>query len=92
MAHFTCRFLKLQVAQSPGPRIPVISQLKLFRLFEGMYLENFLHEDLGNTSITVLKGEVTVELVDRKENITLHEGEKFQVLYVNGADEEDADF
>ena len=45
-----------------------------------MYLENFLHEDLGNTSITVLRGEVTVELVDRKENITLLEGEKLQVI------------
>ena len=48
-----------------------------------MFLENFLHEDLGNTSISVLKGEVTVELVDRKENITLTEGEKLQVLTYN---------
>ena len=44
-----------------------------------MYLENFLHEDLGNTSVTLLKGEVMVELVDRGKNVTLQEGDQLQV-------------
>lgn len=47
--------------------------------FPGMYLENFLHEDLGNTSVTLLKGEVMVELVDRGKNVTLQEGDQLQL-------------
>ena len=50
-----------------------------FCCVSGMYLENFLPEDLGNTSITILKGEVIVELVDQGVNITLQEGNKLQV-------------
>ena len=50
-----------------------------FCCVSGMYLENFLLEDLGNTSITILKGEVIVELVDQGVNITLQEGNKLQV-------------
>lgn len=47
--------------------------------FPGLYLENYVQEDLGNTSITVLKGEVLVELVDRQKNVTLQEGKKMQL-------------
>ncbi|ESO88963.1 hypothetical protein LOTGIDRAFT_182855 [Lottia gigantea] len=47
--------------------------------FPGLYLENFVQEDLGNTSITVLKGKVLVELVEKLENYTLIEGEHMQV-------------
>lgn len=47
--------------------------------FPGLFLENFVQQELGNTSLTVLKGEVIVELVDRKENITLLEGDKVQL-------------
>lgn len=50
-------------------------------MISGLYLENFVQEELGNTSITVLKGQVVVELVDRKKNVTLKEGDKMQVLY-----------
>ena len=45
----------------------------------GLHLENFLQEDLKNTSITVLQGEVLIELVDQKKNLSLKEGGKMQV-------------
>ncbi|XP_043540937.1 vitamin K-dependent gamma-carboxylase-like [Chiloscyllium plagiosum] len=47
--------------------------------FPGLHLENFVSEDLGNTSIQVLKGELVVELVSDKQNYTLKQGEKMQV-------------
>ncbi|XP_052764482.1 vitamin K-dependent gamma-carboxylase-like isoform X2 [Mya arenaria] len=47
--------------------------------FPGLYLENYVQAELGNTSITVLKGEVTVELVDQSRNITLTEGKRMQL-------------
>lgn len=46
----------------------------------GLHLENFVSEDLGNTSIQLLQGEVTVELVAEEKNWTLQEGEKMQVF------------
>lgn len=46
----------------------------------GLHLENFVSEDLGNTSIQLLQGEVTVELVAEQKNQTLREGEKMQVF------------
>uniref|UniRef100_A0A8C5KLC0 Gamma-glutamyl carboxylase n=1 Tax=Jaculus jaculus TaxID=51337 RepID=A0A8C5KLC0_JACJA len=46
--------------------------------FPGLHLENFVSEDLGNTSIHVLQGEVAVELVAVQKNQTLQEGEKMQ--------------
>lgn len=49
----------------------------------GLHLENFVSEDLGNTSIQLLQGEVTVELVAEQKNQTLKEGEKMQVFYWN---------
>lgn len=45
----------------------------------GLHLENFVNEDLGNTSIQLLQGEVIVELVAEQKNYTLQEGEKMQV-------------
>nr|XP_033804530.1 vitamin K-dependent gamma-carboxylase [Geotrypetes seraphini] len=47
--------------------------------FPGLYLENFVSEDLGNTSIQLLKGEVVVEIVKDQKNYTLKEGEKMQL-------------
>lgn len=47
--------------------------------FPGLYLENFVQEELGNTSITVMKGQVVVELVDQKKNVSLKEGDKMQL-------------
>lgn len=39
-----------------------------------------MSEDLGNTSIQLLQGEVTVELVAEQKNQTLQAGEKMQVF------------
>ncbi|XP_076990946.1 vitamin K-dependent gamma-carboxylase isoform X1 [Tamandua tetradactyla] len=47
--------------------------------FPGLHLENFVSEDLGNTSIQLLQGEVTVELVAEEKNQTLREGERMQL-------------
>ncbi|XP_055972653.1 vitamin K-dependent gamma-carboxylase [Sorex fumeus] len=47
--------------------------------FPGLHLENFVSEDLGNTSIQLLQGEVTVELLAEQKNQTLKEGEKMQL-------------
>ncbi|KAM6203042.1 vitamin K-dependent gamma-carboxylase [Rhynchocyon petersi] len=47
--------------------------------FPGLHLENFVSEDLGNTTIQLLQGEVTVELVAEQKNQTLQEGEKMQL-------------
>lgn len=49
-------------------------------LLAGLHLENFVSEDLGNTSIQLLQGEVTVELVAEQKNQTLQAGEKMQVF------------
>lgn len=47
--------------------------------FKGLHLENFVSEDLGNTSVHVLQGKVEVELVEEKKNYSLVQGEKMQV-------------
>ncbi|XP_067288860.1 vitamin K-dependent gamma-carboxylase [Pseudorasbora parva] len=47
--------------------------------FPGLYLENFVSEDLGNTSVQVLEGLVKVEIVDEKKNYSLQPGEKMQI-------------
>ncbi|XP_030623186.1 vitamin K-dependent gamma-carboxylase isoform X2 [Chanos chanos] len=47
--------------------------------FPGLHLENFVSEDLGNTSIQVLQGLLNVEIVDEKKNYSLHPGEKMQL-------------
>lgn len=48
-------------------------------LSPGLHLENFVSEDLGNTSLRVLQGEVLVELVEQHQNRSLQEGEGMQV-------------
>ncbi|XP_034047407.1 vitamin K-dependent gamma-carboxylase isoform X1 [Thalassophryne amazonica] len=47
--------------------------------FPGLHLENYVSEDLGNTSVQVLQGKVNVEVVDEKKNYTLQPGEQMQV-------------
>uniref|UniRef100_A0A673N9D0 Vitamin K-dependent gamma-carboxylase n=1 Tax=Sinocyclocheilus rhinocerous TaxID=307959 RepID=A0A673N9D0_9TELE len=47
--------------------------------FPGLYLENYVSEDLGNTSVQVLVGQVNVEMVDEKKNYSLQPGEKMQI-------------
>lgn len=45
----------------------------------GLHLENFVSEDLGNTSIQVLQGQVNVEIVEEKKNYTLQPSEQIKV-------------
>ncbi|KAM6234932.1 vitamin K-dependent gamma-carboxylase isoform 2-T2 [Porphyrio hochstetteri] len=47
--------------------------------FPGLHLENFVSEDLGNTSLRVLRGRVLVELVEQQRNHSLGEGEGMQL-------------
>ncbi|XP_021230711.1 vitamin K-dependent gamma-carboxylase, partial [Numida meleagris] len=47
--------------------------------FPGLHLENFVSEDLGNTSVRVLRGEVLLELVEQGQNHSLHQGDSMQV-------------
>uniref|UniRef100_A0A8C5H6I0 Vitamin K-dependent gamma-carboxylase n=1 Tax=Gouania willdenowi TaxID=441366 RepID=A0A8C5H6I0_GOUWI len=47
--------------------------------FPGLHLENFVSEDLGNTSIQVLQGQVNVEIVEEKKNYTLQTSETMKV-------------
>ncbi|KAG8574611.1 hypothetical protein GDO81_009249 [Engystomops pustulosus] len=47
--------------------------------FPGLHLENFVSEDLGNTSIQVLQGEVSVEIVKDAKNFTLQSGDHMQL-------------
>ncbi|KAM6395625.1 vitamin K-dependent gamma-carboxylase [Rhynochetos jubatus] len=47
--------------------------------FPGLHLENFVSEDLGNTSLRVLRGEVLVELGEQHRNHSLREGEGMQL-------------
>lgn len=42
-------------------------------------MENFVSEDLGNTSIHVLQGQVNVEIVEEKKNHTLQPGDQIKV-------------
>lgn len=52
-------------------------------MLAGLILENYVSEDLGNTSVQVLQGNVKVEIVDEKKNYTLAPGEKMQVKAVD---------
>ncbi|NXM93946.1 VKGC carboxylase, partial [Sylvia borin] len=45
----------------------------------GLHLANFVSEDLGNTSLRVLRGKVVVELVEQQQNHSLQEGEGMQL-------------
>ncbi|XP_033644268.1 vitamin K-dependent gamma-carboxylase-like [Asterias rubens] len=47
--------------------------------FPGLHLENFVSEDFGNTTLEVLNGEVVVELVDVRKNVSLKVGGKMQI-------------
>ncbi|KAM4677468.1 vitamin K-dependent gamma-carboxylase [Discoglossus pictus] len=47
--------------------------------FPGLHLENFVSEDLGNTSIHILQGVVNVEIVKESRNITLKVGDRMQL-------------
>ncbi|XP_042364860.1 vitamin K-dependent gamma-carboxylase [Plectropomus leopardus] len=47
--------------------------------FPGLHLENYVSEDLGNTSVSVLQGKVNVEIVEEKKNYTLQPGEQMKV-------------
>jgi hypothetical protein len=45
-------------------------------------LENYVQDDFGNTSLSVLKGDVIVEILQDKKksrNITLKEGDEIKV-------------
>jgi len=46
---------------------------------EGLHLENFVSEDLGNTSVHVLQGQVRVEIVEENKNYTLEPGQQMKV-------------
>ena len=54
----------------------------------GLHLENFVHEDLGNTTISVLQGELVLEImsdvdgVSPPANITLLAGQAAQVFHL----------
>lgn len=51
----------------------------------GLQLENYVHADIGNASISVLKGSTIVEILQDDENdkfyanVTLTEGQSMQV-------------
>uniref|UniRef100_A0A8D0VHD2 Vitamin K-dependent gamma-carboxylase n=1 Tax=Sus scrofa TaxID=9823 RepID=A0A8D0VHD2_PIG len=61
------------------PRVDNHTDVVFIADFPGLHLENFVSEDLGNTSIQLLQGQVTVELVAEQKNQTLQEGEKMQL-------------
>ena len=48
----------------------------------GLFLENYLSEDFVNASLTVLSGQVIVEMVDNATNITLNEGQEIDVSLI----------
>ncbi|XP_006625583.2 vitamin K-dependent gamma-carboxylase [Lepisosteus oculatus] len=47
--------------------------------FPGLHLENFVSEDLGNTSVQLLQGQLSVEIVEERKNYTLGPGDKMQL-------------
>ncbi|KAJ8318860.1 hypothetical protein KUTeg_003951 [Tegillarca granosa] len=47
----------------------------------GLYLENYIQSDLTNTTITVLQGDVVVEIESEKKNYSLKSGDKMQLPY-----------
>ena len=52
----------------------------------GLELVNFVQEDLGNTSVHVLSGEVEVHLPDNDTTRRLRENEKMQVSTIMNRD------
>lgn len=47
--------------------------------FPGLHLENYVSEDLGNTSVQVLQGQLMVEINNEKKNYTLQPGEQMRL-------------
>ncbi|XP_064163708.1 vitamin K-dependent gamma-carboxylase [Anguilla rostrata] len=47
--------------------------------FPGLHLENYVSKDLGNTSVQVLQGQVSVEIVEEKTNYTLLPGDQMKL-------------
>lgn len=47
--------------------------------FPGLHLENYVSEDLGNTSVQVLQGQLSVEIVEEKRNYSLQAGEQMKL-------------
>ncbi|XP_046901014.1 vitamin K-dependent gamma-carboxylase [Hypomesus transpacificus] len=47
--------------------------------FPGLHLENYVSEDLGNTSVQVLQGQLSVEVVSENKNYTLKTGEQMKL-------------
>ena len=45
----------------------------------GLNLDQFIPADLGNTTLTILNGEVIVELNDQEKNFSLRAEDVFQV-------------
>ena len=46
----------------------------------GLNLDQFIPPDLGNTTVTILNGDVIIELNDHKKNFSLKAGDVFQVI------------
>lgn len=67
------------VADFPGKRknIRVLFEVK-FVVYEGLHLENYIPPDL-NTTIEVLEGQVIVEMLGTKRNVTLNVGQNLTV-------------
>ncbi len=51
----------------------------LWHYDSGMVVDNYLQEELANTSLQVLEGDVIVELSDRGQNYSLVRGDSMQV-------------
>lgn len=84
------------IADFPGCTFPLVlyffckSGIKWLHVFQltahqlsGLHLENFVSEDLGNTSIHMLQGKVNVEIVEEKKNYTLQPNEQINVHYIS---------
>ena len=49
-----------------------------------MNLDQFIPADLGNTTLTILNGEVIVELDNQNKNLSLKAGDVIQVVDAEG--------
>ena len=63
------------------PRDPTsgLFMLTIYIIVPGLNLDQFIPADLGNTTLTILNGEVIVELNDQKKNFSLNAEDIFQV-------------
>ena len=63
-----------------GIDINMVITFKLSLMFlSGLSLENYIQEELNDTRLLVLKGEVMVEIVSSGKNTTLTEGQEIRV-------------